>query len=77
MLVRMFPRVMGSTKDRSQSDAPLTSVLRRRRADRSVVTDPGLKIVKSRGFQLNYQARANEDSSSEMELDDMSLVRPV
>lgn len=77
LLVRMFPRAMGSARDGRQSDALVTSILRRRRGDKSGVADPGLKIIKSRGFQLDYQARANEDSSGEMELDDMSLVRPV
>lgn len=76
LLVRMFPRMMGSTRDRARSDPVFTSILRRRRENRPVITDPGLKIIKSRGFQVDYHARSSEDFSGGMELDDTSLVRP-
>lgn len=53
VLERLFPRMLGSTRDRLH-DSPPISLSRHRRAIRSADPDPTSKIIQSREFQVEY-----------------------
>lgn len=68
LLERLFPRVLGSTRDRSRlHDSPI-NLSQHRRAIRIADQDPTAKIIYSREFQVEYATDHDGSVTSDREV---------